>query len=169
MNEAEQRGYEVGIAETEEALRAEVPVMCRIYYAKTWDKALNRAGVEVSSELRRLENVFYPEAIHLSDTPTPQAETIPSTVNPNEEVLPPSLPPPDQPDPTKEDTTPPEASSDKTAAASEAEVASPNFQQDLASTILPAGGATKDKGEVTTAEVDKPASQAPKIQIKLKK
>ena len=41
MNEAEQRGYEVGIAETEEALRAEVPVVCRIYCAKTWDEALN--------------------------------------------------------------------------------------------------------------------------------
>ena len=40
MNEAKQRGYEVGIAETEEALRAEVPVVCRIYCAKTWDEAL---------------------------------------------------------------------------------------------------------------------------------
>ena len=85
------------------------------------------------------------------------------------EVLLLSLPPPGQSDPAKEDTTPPEASSDKTASASEAGVAFTGFQQDLASTVLPAGGATKDKGEVTTAEADKPASQAPKIQIKLKK
>ena len=169
MNEAEQRDYEVGITETEEALRAEVPVVCRIYYAKTWDEALNRGGVEASFELRRPENVFYPEAIRPSDTPTLQVETTPSTVNLNEEVLPPSLPPPGQPDPAKEDTAPPEASSDRTAAASEAGVASLGFQQDLASTVLPAGGATKDKGQVTTVEVDKPASQAPKIQIKLKK
>ena len=112
-------------------MRAEVPAVCRIYCAKTWDEALNRARVEASSELRRPENVFYLEAIRPSDTPTsptPQAETIPSTINPNEEVLPPSLPPLGQPDPVKEDTAPPEASSDKTAAASETGVASPGFQ-----------------------------------------
>ena len=169
MNEAEQRGYEVGIAETEAALRAEVPAVCRVYCAKTWDEALNRAGVEASSELRRPENVFYPKAIRPSDTPVPQAETTPLTVNPHMEVLLPSPPPPGQSNPAKEDSAPPEASSDKTAAVSEAGVASPGFQQDLASTVLPAKGATKDKEEVTTEEANKPASQAPKIQIKLKK
>ena len=141
----------------------------RIYCAKTWDEALNRARVEASSELRRPENVFYPEAIRPSAPPTNQAEVTPSTANPNEEVLPPSLPPPGQPGPAKENITPPEASSAKTATAFEAEVASQSFQQDLASTVLPAGGATKDKDKVTTLEADKPASQAPKIQIKLKK
>ena len=35
MNEAEQRGYDIGIAETEKALRAEVPEVCRIYCART--------------------------------------------------------------------------------------------------------------------------------------
>ena len=94
MNEAEQRGYEVGIAETEGALRAKVPMVCRIYYAKTLDEALNRAGVEASSELRRPENVFYLEAICPSAPPTHQAETTPLTVDTNEEVLPPNLPPP---------------------------------------------------------------------------
>ena len=63
MNEAEQRGTEVGIAETEKAFRAEVPEVCHIYCARTWSEALNRVGVEASSELRKLENVFYPEAI----------------------------------------------------------------------------------------------------------
>ena len=32
-DEAEQHGYDVGVAETEDALRAEVPVVCRTYYA----------------------------------------------------------------------------------------------------------------------------------------
>ena len=50
-----------------------------------------------------------------------------------------------------------------------AEVASQIFQQDLASTVLPTGGASKDKEEITTSEADKLASQAPKIQFKLKK
>ena len=41
MNEAEHKGYEIGVAETEETLRAEVPMVCRIYCAQTWDEALN--------------------------------------------------------------------------------------------------------------------------------
>ena len=32
-DEAEQHGYDVGVAETEDALRAEVPAICRAYYA----------------------------------------------------------------------------------------------------------------------------------------
>ena len=103
-------------------------MVCRIYCAKSWDEALNRARVEASSELRRPENVFYPEAIRPSAPPTHQAEATPSTVNPNEEVLPSSLPPPGQPEPDKGNTAPPEASSDKTATASEVEVASQSFQ-----------------------------------------
>ncbi|XP_030924828.1 myosin heavy chain, embryonic smooth muscle isoform-like [Quercus lobata] len=63
MDVAEQKGYDLEVAETEETLRAEVPVVCHIYCAQTWDEALNRAGVEASSELRKAENVFYPPAI----------------------------------------------------------------------------------------------------------
>ena len=169
MNEAEQKAYEISVAETEETLRVEVPMVCHIYYAQTWDEALNRAGVEASSELRRPENVVYPEAIRPSAPPSNQAEATPSTVNPNEEVLPPSLPPSSHPEPAKQNTAPLEASLDKTAAAFEAKVASQSFQQDLASTVLPAGGAAKDKEGVTTLEANKSTSQAPKLQIKLKK
>ena len=83
--------------------------------------------------------------------------------------MPPSLPPLGQPELVKENTAPLEASLDKTVAASKVEVASQSFQQDLASTVLPTGGAAKDKEGVATSEADKSASQAPKIQIKLKK
>ena len=62
-DETEQKGYDLGVVETEEALRAEVPAVCCIYYAQTWDEALNRAGVKASSELRKPKNVFYPSAI----------------------------------------------------------------------------------------------------------
>ena len=34
-DEAEQHGYDVGVAETEDALRAEVPAVCRAYYTQT--------------------------------------------------------------------------------------------------------------------------------------
>ena len=169
MNEAEQRGYEVGIAETEKALRAEVPEVCHIYCARTWSEALNRAGVEASFELRKPENVFYPEAIRPSVLLPHQANAPSPAINLNEEVLPRNSPPRDQPESTKEGLAPPGASPDKTTSASEAETASQGFQRDLGSTVLPTGGITKAKEGITTSEADLPASQKPQIQLKLKK
>ena len=144
-------------------------MVCRIYCAQTWSEALNRAGVEASFELRKAENVFYPIAICASDPPSSQVEDTPSTTNPNQEVLPQKLPAPGQLEPAKETNAPLEASLDKIAVASEAEVASQGFQQELASTVMTVGGATKDKEGVTTSKADKSANQAPKLQIKLKK
>ena len=34
-DEAEQHGYDVGVAETKDALRAEVPAVCRAYCTQT--------------------------------------------------------------------------------------------------------------------------------------
>ena len=34
-DEAEQKGYDLGVAETEETLKAEVPAVCRNYYTQT--------------------------------------------------------------------------------------------------------------------------------------
>ena len=45
-DQAKQDGYDVGVAEIEEALRVEVPGVCRTYCSQTWYKALNQAGVE---------------------------------------------------------------------------------------------------------------------------
>ena len=39
--EAEQHRYDVGVAEIEDALRAEVPAVYRAYCAQTWEEALN--------------------------------------------------------------------------------------------------------------------------------
>ena len=36
-DEAEQKGYDLGVAETEETLRVEVPAVCCIYCSQTWD------------------------------------------------------------------------------------------------------------------------------------
>ena len=47
----EQHGYEVGVAETEDSLKAEVSAMCRTYCALVWDEALNQGGVEVSTSV----------------------------------------------------------------------------------------------------------------------
>ena len=169
MNEAEQRGYEVGIAETEKALRAEVPEVCHIYCARTWNEALNRVGVQASSELRKPENVFYSEAIRPSILLPHQADAHSSIINLNEEVSPHSFPPLGQPESAKRGLAPPGASPDKTTTASEAETASQGFQQELDSTVLPTGGITKAKDGIATSEADLPASQTPQIQLKLKK
>ena len=46
------------VVETEEALRAEALEVCRNYCLQEWNKALNQAGVEASSALRRAESVY---------------------------------------------------------------------------------------------------------------
>ena len=125
--------------------------------------------MEASSELCKLENVFYPEVIRPSALLPPQAEAPPPVVNPNEEVSPHNFPLAGQPESATGGIALPRASSDKTVTALEAETTSQNFQQDLASIVLPTGGISKDKEKITTSEVDKSASQTPKIQLRLKK
>jgi len=113
--------------------------------------------------------VFYPTAICASDPPSTQAEVTPTTTDPNQEVPPQNPPPLSQQEPAKETSAPQEASLDKAAATPEADVASQGFQQDLASTVMPAEGAAKDKEGITTSEADNPTNQVSKLQIKLKK
>ena len=85
-DEAEQHGYNVGVAETEDTLLAEVLVVCRIYCAQTWEKALNQVGVEASFELRRPENIYFPPAIRASDLPFAQGEVASTVADPIEEA-----------------------------------------------------------------------------------
>ena len=66
----------MGVAETEEALRAEVLEVCRNYCLQVWNEALNQARVEASSSLRRAESVYYPPAIHASSSSRSKANTI---------------------------------------------------------------------------------------------
>ena len=76
-DEAEQHDYDVDVAKTEDALRAEVPVVCRAYCAQTWEEALNRVGIDASSELRRPENIFFPPAIRAPGSTFGQKEAAP--------------------------------------------------------------------------------------------
>ena len=59
-DEVEQHDYDVGVAETEDALRVEVPAVCCAYCSQTWEEALNQAGVEALSGLRRPESIIFP-------------------------------------------------------------------------------------------------------------
>ena len=72
-DEVEQYSYDVGVAETEDTLRAEVLAVCRAYCTQTWEEALNQAGVEASSELRKPESIVFPPAlwIHVQKEATP--------------------------------------------------------------------------------------------------
>ena len=54
------------MAKTEEALKAEVAEVCRFYCLQVWNEALDQAGVEAFSTLRRAKNVYYPPAIRSS-------------------------------------------------------------------------------------------------------
>ena len=169
-DEAKLQGYDLEVAETVETLRAEVLIVCRIYCAQTWDEALNRAGVEASSELRKPENIYYPLAIRASDLLSTQGEVASTVADPIKETQPQDPLPPNQQEQTKEPEAPKEISSDKAIEVPEDEAASQGFEQALALVIVPAGEALKEKEEMIPTEADKPTSKTSKdkIQIKLK-
>ena len=74
-DQAEQDGYEVGVVETEEALKVEVSEVRRYYCLQVWNEALNQDGVEASSTFRRAESAYYSLAIHASSSLGSKADT----------------------------------------------------------------------------------------------
>ena len=74
-DQVKQEGYDVEVAETEEAFRTEVSGVCRNYCLQVWNEALNQAGVEASSALRRAESVYYPPAIRAPGPASSKADT----------------------------------------------------------------------------------------------
>ena len=80
---AEQEGYEVGVAETEENFRAQVTGVYRGYCLQVWNEALNQAEVDASSTLRRAENAFYPPALQVAGPSSFQAKAVPKTLEPS--------------------------------------------------------------------------------------
>ena len=74
------------MAKTEDNLRAEVPAVCRAYYAQTREEALNWAGIDASSELRRSENIFFPPAIRALGLAPNQKEVAPLVTKPAEDA-----------------------------------------------------------------------------------
>ena len=53
----------MGVAETQATLKAQVPGVCKLYCSQVWNEALKQVGVEVSSDLWKVEHVYYPPAI----------------------------------------------------------------------------------------------------------
>nr|POE91870.1 hypothetical protein CFP56_74171 [Quercus suber] len=102
VEQAEEEAFADGVAKTEATLRAQVPAVCRHYCSQTWHEALNQAGVDASSDLRREDRVYYPIAIRETAPAAPEegsalsaiqshnktAEDISSADQPPEEVEP---------------------------------------------------------------------------------
>ena len=55
--------YDRGVKDTEVRLAEEVATICREYITLSWGVALNRATVPVDSDLRKTENIFFPEDV----------------------------------------------------------------------------------------------------------
>ena len=127
----------------------------------TWEKVLNRAGIDVSFELRRPENIFFPPTIQVPK----QKKAAPPVIPLAEDAQLQNPPPPSQQEQVEEFDIQKVTSSDKIAEVLQPGAASTSFEKDLASTILPMGGASKDK-EVPPETTDKTSKS--KLQIKLK-
>ena len=59
----EEEAYDLGVAKTQATLKAQVLGVYRLYCSQVWNEALKQAGVEASSDLWEVENVYYPPAI----------------------------------------------------------------------------------------------------------
>ena len=162
-DEAEHHGYDVGVAETKDALRAKVSAICRTYYAQTWEEALNQARVEASSGLRRLESIIFPLALQISK----QVETAPLVPQQTTETSSQYLPSIAQPDQGKEKEVQKGPLLGEVTEALQPGTSSQDFEKQLALVTLPAQESLKDKEKEITPEA---ADQAPKpkLQIKLK-
>ena len=162
-DEAEQHGYDVGVVETKDALPAEVPAVCRAYYTQTREAALNQAGIDVSSELRKPENIVFPLALQLPN----QKDTAPPASQPINEAQSQHPSSTSQQAQGKEQETLKDSSLDKVTEAPQPEAASQDFEKQIALVTLPAEGSLKEKEKEAPFEAADKASKS-KLQIKLK-
>ena len=74
---AETLAYERGVLETETRLTAEVTAACKEYCVEKYSQALDRAGIPADSDLKRKDQVYYPEDLRENTTPPPPPATLP--------------------------------------------------------------------------------------------
>ena len=67
---AKEEAYDSGVAETQAALKAQVPGVCKLYCSQVWNEALKQTGVDALSDLWKADHVFYPLAIRKDATPS---------------------------------------------------------------------------------------------------
>ena len=83
--------------ETDENLRAQVTGVCRGYCLQVWNEALNQAGVDAFSTLKRAENVYYPLALCVAGPSISQVDTAPKAPEPSKAAPASALPAPTVP------------------------------------------------------------------------
>ena len=77
---AEEEAYDSGVAETQAALKAQVPGVCKLYCSQVWNEALKQAGVDALSDLWKADHVFYSLAIRKDATPSSEVRDTPKEV-----------------------------------------------------------------------------------------
>ena len=160
-DEAEQHDYDVGMAETEDALKAEVPAVCRAYCTQTQEETLNRTGIDTSSELRKPENIVFPPALQIPN----QKKADPPVSQPAEEAQAQHPPSSSQQEQDRETETLKDSSPDKVAEAFQPGAAFQGFEKELALTTLPVRGTSKEKEKEIPPEA---ANKAPKSRVQMK-
>ena len=80
--------YERGITDTEARLTEEVATVCRDYITVSWGVAMDRAAVPADSDLRKVENIFFPEHISEITDSVPPEEPLPSKVTTSDSHIP---------------------------------------------------------------------------------
>ena len=76
-DKSEDEAYDVGVADTQATLKAQIPGVCRLYCSQVRNEALKRAGVEASSDLWKAEKVYYPLAIRETASASSEAMSAP--------------------------------------------------------------------------------------------
>ena len=74
---AETSTYERGVLETEARLAAEVIAVCRKYCTEMYNQALDWAGIPADSDLRRVDQMYYPEDLRENTTTAPSSAAFP--------------------------------------------------------------------------------------------
>ena len=65
--------YDRGVRDTEVRLTEEVAAVCKDYITMSWGVALDRAAVPADSDLRKVENIFFPKDIReIPDAVSPE-------------------------------------------------------------------------------------------------
>ena len=77
---AEEEAYDLGVAETQASLKAQVPGVYRLYCSQVWNEALKQARVEASSDLWKAERVYYPPAIREDAPPSSEVGDAPEEI-----------------------------------------------------------------------------------------
>ena len=73
----ETSAYERGVLEMEARLTAEVTVVCREYCAETYNQALDQAGILVDFDLKRVDQMYYPEDLRENTAVPPPPAALP--------------------------------------------------------------------------------------------